>query len=126
MFDGILNVLVGFVGERFLDAKLLTILAAIVVWGFKKWIVPLLDTVLEQKLAQHIGNIADDLTDELVLKYPESEWARWADDLTDKLIEQIGKKKVRVWKSKPIGRGTAGRAICASLGRKKLNGGIKG
>jgi len=87
------------------------------VWGLlglaavylaKKYLVPYLTVERNRRYAEWIARIADELTDELMEKYPREEWARFLDKAVDRVTEicNIPKEK-------------AERAVKASVGRKR-------
>ncbi len=76
----------------------------------KKYLLPWLDTTFKKKAAEYILIIADDITDELVIKYPEKEIWKFLDQAVDKLMKVCGIKE----------REVAERAIRASMSRKGL------
>lgn len=49
-------------------------------------IIPFLQVGRRQKYAQHISIIADELTDELMERYPDNEWLQHVDAAVNKLI----------------------------------------
>ena len=72
-----------------------------------KHLIPFLKVGRRQKYARHIGAIADEVTDELRLKYPDRQWLAHLDEAIDTLrdICQVSSE-------------IAGRAVRAAAGRK--------
>jgi hypothetical protein len=79
-------------------------------WAIKKYLIPFLDTELKRKMAEYVLLIADEVTDQLVAKYPQNELFKWLDQAVDKIIEITG-----------VSREVATRAAQAALARKGLN-----
>lgn len=75
----------------------------------KKYLLPYLKTEMACKMAEYILLIADEVTDQLVAKYPEKDVYKFLDAAIDKIIEVCGVK-----------REVAERAVQAALGRKGL------
>ncbi len=61
-------------------------------------------------MAEYVFLIADEVTDQLVAKYPKNELFRWLDQAVDKIIEITGTSKE-----------VATRAAQAALARKGIN-----
>jgi len=78
-------------------------------WAVKKYLVPYLDTELKKKMAEYIFLIADEVTDQLVAKYPKNELLRWLDQAVDKIMEITG-----------VSEEVATRAAQAALARKGI------
>jgi len=68
---------------------------------------PYIQTERRRRMAQWIGYLADDLTDELRVRYPQSQWIQRLDEAVDTLSEAAG-----------IAPEVARRAIHAAAGRK--------
>ena len=85
------------------------ILLLLLGWAVKKYLVPFLDTELKKKMAEYILLIADEVTDQLVTKYPQNELLRWLDQAVEKIMEITG-----------VSREVATRAAQAALARKGL------
>jgi hypothetical protein len=79
-------------------------------WAVKKYLIPFLDTELKKKMAEYILLIADEVTDQLVAKYPQNELFKWLDQAVDKIMEITG-----------TSREVATRAAQAALSRKGLS-----
>lgn len=72
-----------------------------------KYVVPFLKVGKREKYAGYIAVIADDVTDELRLKYPDKAWLTHLDEAIDRLISICG-----------IDSDVAGRAVRAAAARK--------
>ncbi len=83
------------------------IILAIIVWMANKYLVPYLKVEKRRRYAEFIATIADEVTDELRLKYPDRPWAVYLDEAVDKIIEICG-----------INSEIARRAAVAALSRK--------
>ena len=81
----------------------------VVGWAAAKWLIPLLKTEFQKKLAEYILVIADEVTDWLVAKYPEKDIYRYLDAAVDKIMEVCGVK-----------REVAERAAMAAMARKGI------
>ena len=79
-------------------------------WAIKRYLIPFIDTELKRKMAEYILLIADEVTDQLVAKYPQNELFKWLDQAVDKIMEITG-----------ASREVATRAAQAALARKGLN-----
>jgi hypothetical protein len=79
----------------------------LIIWFSKKYLVPYLKVEKRRRFAEFIAVIADDVTDELVRKYPDQDWIKKIDEAVDKLIEICG-----------INTEVARRAVTAALARK--------
>ncbi len=80
---------------------------AIVTWLSKKHLLPYLLIEKRRKYAGYIAAIADDLTDELRIKYPDKTWTIYLDEAVDKIIDICD-----------INHEVAQRAVKAAAGRK--------
>lgn len=76
-------------------------------WAVKRYLIPFLDTELKKKMAEYVLLIADEVTDQLVAKYPQNEFLRWLDQAVDKIMEITG-----------VSQEVATRAAQAALARK--------
>ncbi len=56
----------------------------------KKYIIPFLQVGKRQKYAEYIATIADDLIDNLRLKYPDKTWLEHLDEVVDTLVAICG------------------------------------
>jgi hypothetical protein len=72
-----------------------------------KYVIPFLKVGQREKYAEYIAVIADEVTDELRLKYPQKQWLSHLDEAIDRLVSICG-----------INTDIAGRAIRASAARK--------
>ncbi|MFH2036801.1 MAG: hypothetical protein ABIJ45_10395 [Candidatus Zixiibacteriota bacterium] len=98
----------------FISGNIITILGgtgAIVLtvasWLSKKYLVPYLTIEKRRKYASYIAAIADDVTDELRVKYPNQTWTKYLDEAVDKVIDICD-----------IDQEIARRAVSAAVGRK--------
>ena len=66
--------------------------------------------------AQEIALIADRITDEMVLLFPNAKWDNWVNDAIDKLIDATDLKK------NPSGRNIARREVMSQILKKHGNG----
>ena len=78
-------------------------------WAVRKYLIPYLNTEQRKKMAEYILLIADEVTDELVAKYPKNELAKWLDQAVDKIVQITG-----------VSEEVANRAIQAALARKGI------
>ncbi len=85
---------------------------AVAGWIGAKYLAPFLKIGKRKQYAQWIAVIADEITDELVQKYPDKKWLERLNEAVDKLAEICG-----------INKDVSGRAVNAALGRKGLNAG---
>lgn len=89
-------------------AIIVPLILAYIAKKVRDWLKPYLDTKEKKDMAAWIAHIADDVTDELVLKYPKEKWADFLDKAVDKIIDITGiKPEVAV------------RAAKAAVARKK-------
>ncbi len=88
------------------------ILLLLLGWVVKKYLIPYFNTELKKKMAEYILLIADEVTDELVAKYPKNELLRWLDQAVDKIMEITG-----------VSEEVATRAVQAALARKGIKQG---
>lgn len=73
----------------------------------QKYLIPFLKIGRREQYARHIAIIADDITDDLKMKYPDKSWLAHLDEGIDSLISIC-----------EISPETARRAINASISRK--------
>jgi hypothetical protein len=85
------------------------ILLLLLGWAVKNYLVPYLNTELKKKMAEYILLIADEVTDQLVAKYPKNELLKWLDQAVDKIMEITG-----------VSEEVATRAAQAALARKGI------
>ncbi len=78
-------------------------------WAVKKYLIPFLDTELKKKTAEYVLLIADEVTDQLVAKYPQNELLKWLDQAVDRIMEITG-----------VSKEVATRAAQAALARKGI------
>jgi hypothetical protein len=109
MFLGIFSTLGSWVTESTFQA-LGGVLLLLLAWAMKRYLIPFLDTELKRKMAEYVLLIADEVTDQLVAKYPQNELFKWLDQAVDKIMEITG-----------ASREVATRAAQAALVRKGLN-----
>ncbi|MCK5125661.1 MAG: hypothetical protein KAR42_05355 [candidate division Zixibacteria bacterium] len=104
-----LSSIVGFLGDNIvsLAGGVWAFVGVAVSFFAKKYLVPLLRVERKRRYARWIAAIADELTDDLKLKYPGRKWLQELDRAVDKIIEICG-----------IERDIADRAIKASVSRK--------
>ena len=73
----------------------------------KRYVIPFLQVGRRQRYAEYIATIADEIIDELRLKYPDRTWLQHLDEAIDTLADICG-----------ISSDIATRAIQASAARK--------
>lgn len=83
------------------------IILIVVTWVTKMYLVPLLKMENRRRYAAYIAAIADEITDELRLKYPDKSWVVYLDEAVDKIIRICD-----------IDQDVARRAISAAISRK--------
>jgi hypothetical protein len=66
------------------------IFSALVVWLARQYLVPYLAVEKRRRYAEYIALIADEVTDDLIRKYPESDWMKRLDEAVDKIMEICG------------------------------------
>jgi hypothetical protein len=101
VFDFLINNIVNLAGG--VGAILMTFL----IWMVKKYLVPFLEIERHRRYARFIAVIADEVTDDLVRKYPDKNWIKYLDDAVDRVIEICD-----------INREIARRAVSAAMMRK--------
>jgi hypothetical protein len=69
------------------------ILLLLLGWVAKHYLIPYLNTELKKKMAEYVLLIADEVTDQLVAKYPQNELLKWLDQAVDKIMEITGVSK---------------------------------
>nr|MBN2276850.1 hypothetical protein [candidate division Zixibacteria bacterium] len=84
-----------------------TVIMTVIVWFAKKYLVPFLEIESRRRYAGYIAAIADEITDDLVRKYPGEEWIKYFDEAVDKIIDICA-----------IDIEVARRAVSAALARK--------
>lgn len=85
------------------------ILLLLLGWLIKHYLIPYLNTELRKKVAEYVLLIADEVTDQLVAKYPQNELLKWLDQAVDKIMEITG-----------VSKEVATRAAQAALARKGI------
>jgi hypothetical protein len=85
------------------------ILLLLLGWVAKHYLIPYLNTELRKKVAEYVLLIADEVTDQLVAKYPQNELLKWLDQAVDKITEITG-----------VSKEVATRAAQAALARKGI------
>ncbi len=108
MFSTILSGLGGWLSHNTFEA-LGAIMIMITGWAVKKYLIPFLNTELRRKMAEYVLLIADEVTDQLVARYPQNELFKWLDQAVDKIIEITG-----------VSKEVATRAAHAALARKGI------
>jgi len=83
------------------------ILSVVVAYLAKNYLVPLLEIERNRRYAEWIARIADEVTDDLVERYPDKKWIEFLDESVDKIMDICG-----------ISDETAQRAIQAAVARK--------
>ena len=108
-FIPILDSVIEFIAGNLLDlvGGIGAVLMLAVGWIAKKYLVPLLETENNRRYAAYIAAIADEVTDELKVRYPEKTWISYLDEAVDKIIEICD-----------ISAETARRAAVAAISRK--------
>lgn len=85
------------------------LIGAILLYFAKKYLVPFLKVGKNRRYAEWIAQLADEITDDLMTRFPKQEWLRYVDDAVDKLMELCG-----------IEKEIARRAVNSSLERKNV------
>lgn len=83
------------------------IFLALAAWFTRKYLVPFLQMESRRRYAKYIAAIADEVTDDLVRRYPDKSWVKYIDEAVDKIIS-ICKIDTEV----------ARRAVSAAISRK--------
>lgn len=78
-----------------------------------KYVIPWLKVARRKAYADHIFRIADDITDDLIERYPDNKWLNFLDQAVDKLMEICN-----------VNKSVAKRAVNAQVTKKK-NGDTK-
>ena len=94
---------------KLVDISILPLVVLVIGWLTKKYALPYLNTETKYSVAKYVLLLADEVTDWLVIKYPEKKWPEWLDEAVDKVMEIAG-----------VSRDVAERAVRASLTRKKV------
>jgi hypothetical protein len=101
-------------GSWFADktfAALGALLLLVLGWMVKRYLIPFLNTEVKKQMAEYVLLIADEVTDQLVARYPENELLKWLDQAVDKIMDVTG-----------VSREVAIRAAEAALARKGVKG----
>jgi hypothetical protein len=101
IFDFLINNVINLAGG--VGAVFMALLA----WLVKKYLIPFLDIERHRRYAGYIATIADEITDDLVRKYPDKRWLQFIDEAVDRVIEICD-----------IQPEIARRAVSAALARK--------
>ena len=88
-------------------AGFLTAAMALIVWLAKAYLVPFLATGRAKNYAEWVARIADDVTDDLIKKYPGSRITSFLNDAVDEVMKICN-----------IQKATAQRAVNAAVQRK--------
>ena len=91
------------------ENAILAILSMVVVFFGKNYLLPFLRVEKRRRYAKWIAHLADEITDDLLARYPGNKWVKFMDESVDKLMEICG-----------ISEDVAGRAINSALHRKRL------
>ncbi len=86
---------------------LIALLGLLVAFIGKTYLLPLLRIEKNRRYAIWIAHLADEITDDLIRRYPDNRWLEFIDDAVDKLISICG-----------IEREIALRAVNSALARK--------
>lgn len=84
-----------------------TVGLTLLTYAANRYVIPWLKVGHREQYARYVAAIADDLTDELRLKYPDKVWLKHLDEAVDALIQVCG-----------ISREVALRALQAAAARK--------
>jgi hypothetical protein len=63
---------------------------ALVAWFARKYLLPFLEIGRRRQYANYIAIIADEVTDDLVRRYPNESWVKYFDEAVDKIISICG------------------------------------
>lgn len=91
-------------------AMLTCLLLMTALYLVRRYVMPLLMIEKNRRYAEWIAKIADEVTDDLVERYPEKGWTRMLDELVDGVIKICG-----------VSPETARRAAGAAIGRRNSN-----
>ncbi len=89
------------------ENALIGLLGLLVAFVGKNYLLPLLKVERSRRFARWIALLADEITDDLVARYPDNGWVKFIDEAVDSLMEICG-----------ISQEIAGRAINSALARK--------
>lgn len=83
------------------------VLGILITFTAKKYLVPFLLVERNRRYAEWIARIADEVTDDLVRRYPDEQWLKFLDQAVDRVMEICG-----------ISEETARRAVNSAVSRK--------
>jgi len=88
-FIPIISSLIDFITGNIIDlvGGMGAIIMIVATWIAKKYLIPFLKVESRRRYAAYIAAIADEVTDELKLKYPDKSWAVYLDEAVDKIIK---------------------------------------
>jgi hypothetical protein len=91
-----------------LPNTVLSIVSFALFWLARQYLVPLLAVEKNRRYALWIAHLADEITDDLAARYPDSQLLEFLDEAVDKLMELCGIDGV-----------TAERALSAAIKRRE-------
>jgi hypothetical protein len=91
-----------------MESGILSLLSIVIVYLSNKYLVPFLKVEKNKRYAEWIAHLADEITDDLIVRYPDNRWLKYLDESIDKLMLICG-----------IDKTVAARAINSSLKRKE-------
>lgn len=108
-FLGIFGSLLDFIVNNILSLAggMGTVFMAVIIYLTKKYLAPYLMVESRRTYARYIASIADDLTDDLITRYPSNKYLGYIDEAVDKIIEICN-----------IDEEIARRAVSAAFARK--------
>lgn len=88
----IFSSITGFVGDNLLSLAggVWAVIGMVVAYVARRHLLPLLRVERKRRYARWIAAIADDLTDDLRMRYPDRRWVEELDKAVDKIIEICG------------------------------------
>ncbi len=90
------------------ENAILAILSMVVAFVGRNYLLPLLMVEKRRRYAKWIAHLADEITDDLLARYPDNRWMKFVDESVDKLMEICD-----------ISKDVAGRAVNSALRRKR-------
>ena len=90
------------------ENAILTFLGILAVFLGKNYLLPFLRMEKRRRYALWIAHLADEISDDLLVRYPDNRWLKFVDESVDKLMEICG-----------IDQEVAGRAINSALRRRR-------
>jgi len=90
-----------------IESAILAMLSLAVVFVGKNYLLPFLSIEKNRRYARWIAHLADEITDDLMARYPNNKWVKFIDESVDKLMEICG-----------IDKEVAKRAVNSALKRK--------